>query len=120
METGDYGMACEIKQKHMLLIQNKIGTLFWKRYAQIIQAKYTWILLSLKLILQYNTILVYYWGVKGTSANIYSIIDVTAYEKTSPIEVLLYFKDGAGRGITNPYIIATIPKTRHKKIVFNG
>ena len=73
-----------------------------------------------KVDLQHNTILVYYWGVKGTSANIYSIIDVTAYEKTSPIEVLLYFKDGAGRGITNPYIIATIPKTRHKKIVFNG
>jgi hypothetical protein len=65
-----------------------------------------------------NTALVYFWGQKPASANLFSIIKVEADPINSLVRVVLTFKDGPLDFPSDPYIIATIPKTSYKKFVF--
>ena len=69
--------------------------------------------------LQNNTILVYFWGLKPNMGNTFSISRVEAIESLDLINIYLFFENGMLDAISYPYIIASIPKTGHKKIVFN-
>jgi hypothetical protein len=67
---------------------------------------------------QHYTALIYFWGQKPNTGNLFSILQARAELSTSSTIVSLFFQDGAARTLSYPYIIATIPKTAYMKVVF--
>lgn len=67
---------------------------------------------------QHYTALIYFWGQKPNTGNLFSILQARVELSTSSTIVSLFSQDSAARTFSYPYIITTIPKTAYMKVVF--
>ena len=65
-----------------------------------------------------NAVLAYFFGTTGTGGNKYKIKKVEGVLNTLNIYFNIEFVKGSLDVVTSPYLIISIPKTSHKKVIF--
>ena len=63
-------------------------------------------------------VLAYFFGTTGTGGNKYKIRRVEGVSNTLTIFLTIEFVAGPLDVVTSPYLIISIPKTSHKKVIF--
>jgi hypothetical protein len=65
-----------------------------------------------------NEVLAYFFGTTGTGGNKYKIKKIEGVPNTLNIYFNFEFVKGPLDVVTSPYLIISIPKTSHKKVIF--
>jgi hypothetical protein len=65
-----------------------------------------------------HTALIYFWGQKPTGGAQFSISKIEGDANTKSVLITINYEDGMLNIVTNPYIVATVPKLSAKEFIF--